>query len=126
MELRNIQASDLFALVKMLKKLGIKDLKSVFNTEDIKSLREKSKNGEKIDYIEIGINGVMSIFTIIIENIDKIENDFYVFVGNIANTEPTEIATMKIDKFMELINEIVHKEEFKDFFNQALKLIKKV
>ena len=124
MELRHIQASDLFALVKMLKKLGLKDLKSVFNTDEIKSLREKSKNGEKIDYVEIGINGVMSIFTIIIEKLDIIENDFYVFVGNIANTEPTEIATMKIDKFMELINEIVHKEEFKDFFNQALKLIK--
>lgn len=124
MELRNIQANDLFALVKMLKKLGIKDLKSVFNTSEIKSLREKKKNGEKIDYVEIGINGVMSILTILIENIDNIENDFYVFVGNIANTEPTEIATMKIDKFMELINEIVHKEEFKDFFNQALKLIK--
>lgn len=124
MELRNIQASDLFALVRMLKKIGIKDLKSVFNTDEIKSLREKSKNGEKIDYVEIGINGVMSIFTIIIEKLDIIENDFYVFVGNIANTEPTEIATMKIDKFMELINEIVHKEEFKDFFNQALKLIK--
>lgn len=124
MELRKIQANDLFALVKMLKKLGIKDLKNVFNASEIKSLREKSKNGEKIDYVEIGINGVMSILTIIIENLDIIENDFYVFVGNIANTEPTEIATMKIDKFMELINEIVHKEEFKDFFNQALKLIK--
>ena len=96
MELRNIQAKDLFALVKMIKKLGLKDLKSVFNTDEIKSLREKSKNGEKIDYVEIGINGVMSIFTIIIEKLDIIEDDFYVFVGNIANTEPTEIATMKM------------------------------
>ena len=124
MELRNIQAKDLFALVKILKKLGIKDLKSVFNTDEIKSLREKKKNGDKIDYVEIGINGVMSILTILIEKLDIIEDDFYVFVGNIANTEPTEIATMKIDKFMELINEIVHKEEFKDFFKQALKLTK--
>lgn len=124
MELRNIQAKDLFALVKMLKKLGVKDLKSVFNTDEIKSLREKKKNGDKIDYVEIGINGVMSILTILIEKLDIIEDDFYVFVGNIANTEPTEIATMKIDKFMELINEIVHKEEFKDFFKQALKLTK--
>lgn len=124
MELRNIQANDLFALVRMLKKLGVKDLRSVFNTDEIKSLREKRKNGEKIDYVEIGINGVMSILTLLIEKLDVIENDFYVFVGNIANTKPTEIATMKIDKFMELINEIVHKEEFKDFFNQALKLIK--
>ena len=61
---------------------------------------------------------------VIFENLPSVENDLYSFVGSVAGIKAKDVATMDIGEFMDLVISIVQKDEFKDFFKRASKLIK--
>lgn len=125
MELRKLQASDLFSMVRILNGIGIKNVKDAINVDEIKNLKSTmtEENSTSVTS-EIGINVVMSVVGVILENLPVVENDLYTFVGSVANMKANAVAKMDIGEFMDLLIEIVKKEEFKDFFNRASKLIK--
>ena len=129
MELRKLQATDLFIIVKIINTLGIKKIKESISIDEIKNAREKIKedNSNKNEvYKEIGTNVIMSIVDVVIENIPLIEQDLFNFIGNLASVKSEEIAKMDIGDFMDLLIAIIKKEEFKDFFGRALRLTKSV
>ena len=65
----------------------------------------------------------MSVLGILLENLPLIEQDLYNFVGSVAGIKAKDVAKMDINKFVDLLIEIINKEEFKDFFKRASKLI---
>ena len=73
---------------------------------------------------KVGVNVIMSIAGTIIENLPKVEQDVYTFCGNVAGIKPNDVARLEIGEFMDLLIEIFTKDEFKDFFKRASKLIK--
>ena len=128
MELRNLQATDIFLIVKILNKIGYEKIRKEINVDEIMSVREKisTTNDEKKKtslIAEYGVNVVMSVLGILLENLPLIEQDLYNFVGSIAGIKAKDVAKMDINKFVDLLIEIVNKEEFKDFFKRASKLI---
>ena len=125
MVLRNLQSSDLFAMVKILNKLGIKNIKDSIDMKEIREARKNiTKENEKEVASEIGTMVIMSIITIVLENLPEIENDLYKFIGGIANIKDKDVAKMGINEFTDLLFEIANKEDFKDFFKRASKLIR--
>ena len=125
MELRRLQATDLFGMVKILNGIGLKNFKDVINVNEIKEMRKNMTGDNEAEVIsDIGMNVVMSALTIILEHLPSVETDLYNFVGSIANMKSKDVAKMDIGDFMELLISIAQKEEFKDFFNRASKLIK--
>ena len=127
MELRKLQATDLFIIVKIINALGIKKIKESINIDEIKEARLKilEDGSNKNDvYKEIGTKVIMSVIDVVIENIPLIEQDLFKFMGNLANVKPEEIAKMDIGDFMDLLIAVIKKEEFKDFFGRALRLTK--
>lgn len=130
MELRRLQASDLFSMVKILNGIGLKNVKDAINQEDIAEARKKAQyateNGLDVADIasEVGTNIIMSVLGVVLEHLPNVEKDLYNFLGSVANIKASEVAKMEIADFMTLIVEIVKKEEFADFFKQASKLIK--
>ena len=125
MELRRLQATDLFSMVKILNGIGLKNFKDVIDTDKIKEMR-KSINDDNAEQVvsDIGINVVMSVLSVILENLPSVETDLYNFVGSVANMKSKDVAKMDIGDFMDLLISIAQKEEFKDFFKRASKLIK--
>ena len=125
MELRRLQATDLFSMVKILNGIGLKNFKDVIDTDKIKEMR-KSINDDNAEQVvsDIGMNVVMSVLSVILENLPSVETDLYNFVGSVANMKAKDVAKMDIGDFMDLIISIAQKEEFKDFFKRASKLIK--
>ena len=125
MELRRLQATDLFSMVKILNGIGLKNFKDVIDTDKIKEMR-KSINDDNAEQVvsDIGMNVVMSVLSVILENLPSVETDLYNFVGNVANMKAKDVAKMDIGDFMDLLISIAQKEEFKDFFKRASKLIK--
>ena len=124
MELRRLQATDLFAMVRVLNAIGFKELKTVINFDEITRARENitSENKESVT-IELGTNIIMSLIPFIIEKLAVAENEIYTFVGGIAGMKTKDVAKMDVIEFIDLITEIFQKEEFKDFFKRASKLI---
>lgn len=125
MELRRLQATDLFSMVKILNGIGLKNFKDVIDTDKIKEMR-KSINDDNAEQVvsDIGMNVVMSVLSVILENLPSVETDLYNFVGSVANMKAKDVAKMDIGDFMDLLISIAKKEEFKDFFKRASKLIK--
>ena len=125
MELRRLQATDLFSMVKILNGIGLKNFKDVIDTNKIKEMR-KSINDDNAEQVvsDIGMNVVMSVLSVILENLPSVETDLYNFIGSVANMKAKDVAKMDIGDFMDLLISIAQKEEFKDFFKRASKLIK--
>lgn len=128
MELRNLQATDIFLIVKILNKIGYEKIRKEINVDEIMSVREKLSTTDdekkKTSLIaEYGVNVVMSVLGILLENLPLIEQDLYNFVGSVAGIKAKDVAKMDINKFVDLLIEIINKEEFKDFFKRASKLI---
>ena len=124
-ELRRLQASDLFAMVRLLNVIGFKELKTVINLEEIKEARKNitDENKETL-YVEMGTKIITSLVPFIFEKLSVAENEIYTFVGGIANMKVKDVSKMDAIDFIDLLTEIFKKEEFKDFFKRASKLIK--
>lgn len=123
--MRNLQATDIFSVVKILNGIGLKNIKEAINLDEINNLR-KGMTEDNADAIisQVGVNVVMSIATVILENLPKVENDLYTFVGSVINLKAKDVAKMDMGEFMDVLITIIQKEEFKDFFKRASKLIK--
>ena len=125
MELRKLQASDIFSMVRIINGIGFKTIKDGINVDEINEIR-KGITDENSDVIasKVGTNVVMSILGTLIENLPKVENDVYEFAGNVAGMKAKDVAKMDAGDFIELLISIFTKDEFKDFFSRASKLIK--
>ena len=125
MELRKLQASDIFSMVRIINGIGFKTIKDSINVEEINEMR-KGMTEENSDTVasQVGMNVVMSILGTVVENLPKIENDVYEFAGNVAGMKAKDVAKMDAGDFIELLISIFTKDEFKDFFSRASKLIK--
>lgn len=123
--MRNLQATDIFSVVKILNGIGLKNVKEAIDFEEINKIR-KGMTEENADVIssQVGLNVVMSLATVIIENLPKVENDLYNFIGSIIDVKAKDVAKMDMGEFMDVLITIIQKEEFKDFFKRASKLIK--
>ena len=124
-EMRKLQATDIFSVVKILNGIGLKNVKEAIDFEEINKIR-KGMTEENADVIssQVGLNVVMSLATVIIENLPKVENDLYNFIGSVIDVKAKDVAKMDMGDFMDLLITIIQKEEFKDFFKRASKLIK--
>ena len=124
-EMRKLQATDLFSVVKILNGIGLKNVREAINIEEINDVRKgMTKGNEDVITSQIGLNVVMSLATVILENLPKIENDLYNFIGSVIDVKPKDVAKMDMGDFMDVLITIIQKEEFKDFFKRASKLIK--
>ena len=136
-EMRSLQASDIFSVVKILNGIGLNNVKEAINIEEINNIRKRmtednseddsennsEDNSEKV-YSQVGVKVVMSVATVILENLPKVENDLYTCVGSVIGVKAKDVAKMDMGDFMDVLISIIQKEEFKDFFKRASKLIK--
>ena len=125
MELRKLQSSDLFRMVRIINGIGFKTIKDSINVDEINKLR-KGMTEENTDEItsQVGVSVVMSILGVVIENLPKVENDVYEFCGSVAGMKPKDVSKMEMGEFMDLLVAIFKMDGFKDFFSRASKLIR--
>ena len=124
-EMRNLQATDIFSIVKILNGIGLKNIKEAIDFEEINKIRKgMTEDNASAITSQVGVNVVMSIATVILENLPNIENDLYTFVGSVIGIKTKDVAKMDMGEFMDVLIAIIQKEEFKDFFKRASKLIK--
>lgn len=113
MELRELKASDLGQVCKILTQIGFKEIRNCF---DVSMMKDK-KNLEKV-----GMEIVFGIGSVIVENIPKAQKDIDVFLASLTGKKVDEIQDLSIVEYGDLIITVVQKDEFKDFFKLAVKL----
>jgi hypothetical protein len=136
-ELRDLQADDLFVLVSIVSKIGIKEFKACFESNDvkdaIKAMFDQKGNadddGEKADadddgFVSVGISVALDIAAILMANIGRCKNDIYSLLANLSGMKAADIAKLPVMTFTSMVVDLVKKKEFADFFQEAVKLFK--
>ena len=133
-KLRDLCAEDVFPMLTIIKKIGIKEFKECFSKETLESIVEMFMDGAKAEnknendtLVAVGISilpSVLDVADVLIGNIAKCENEFYKFLENISNLSIDQIKKLKMADFFEMIVDVLKKEEFKDFFKVVSRLFK--
>lgn len=133
-ELRNLEADDLFIVINIINKIGIKEFKACFESEEVKSavlnMAKKTDDSadaetdDSADVVSIGVSVAFDIATILLANIGKCKNDIYALLAHLSGMKEKEIAKLPVKTFTSMVVDLVQKEEFADFFQDAVKLFK--
>lgn len=120
--LRNLEAKDIAPMASILSKIGIKEIKDCFNSEDIKSLTDGKTTEEAIG--AVGIAVMFDIVGVILGNYEKCQNDIFKFLASLSGKDIKQIESLPLDTFTEMVIDVVRKEEFVDFIKVVSKLFK--
>lgn len=119
-ELRNLTAEDMFPMFQILSKIGVKEFRSCFETEDIKKIGSE----EGVDVQAVGLSVMLNIGGVVLSNIGKCKEDIYQLLAQLSGMAKKEIANLPMNTFVEMVIDVFRKEEFKDFFQAVSKLLK--
>lgn len=120
-ELRELCAKDSFLMVKIINKIGIKNFKKCFETDELKALIDQG--GKDVDVKAIGIGVMLDIASVVLENLPSCEKEIYDFLASLSGLKPAEIGQMSMGEFTKMIVDVFKKEEFVDFFQVVSELV---
>lgn len=119
---RTLTSKDIFPICGILRKIGVKELRSAFSNAD--GINPKDK---KIDLTAIGMDIFFDITGTIVSNLPSCEREIYTFLSSVVRKDDggemsvDELKEMPMGDFAQVIMDVVSKQEFKDFFKVALK-----
>ena len=115
-KLRALGAKDVFIVSKILSQIGLKEFKEAF---DLKLLSGDEKSIETV-----GMSVFLDMSQVLLSNLPKCENDIYTFLSSLSGMDKKEVETLPMNTFIEMIIDVIKKEEFADFFKLVSKLFK--
>ena len=120
------KAPDTFIMAKIIGKIGINKFSNLLKKEEIQDLAKEimAKNEINSNDIETitGIGVFMEIGQIVLENIDKCENDVYKLLSSTSNLTEEEVKELDGVTFLEMIIDFFKRNM--DFIKAASKYVK--
>ena len=123
--LRKLEAGDLFPLVTIVSKIGIKEIKNCFATDDVmEAIKNMGADSENNGIEKIGLSLAIEIANVVFAHLQYCRDEIYLLLSQLSGKKQDEIAHMPMHIFMQMIIDVIRKEEFKDFFGAAAGLLK--
>ncbi len=119
-ELRELKATDMGAICKIVTAIGIREFKQCFSDDNVRAIIGEGK----VNVEAVGLSIMFDIAGIIISNIPKAEVEIQAFLASLAGVKLAEIKEMSFADYGEMIIDVVMKDDFKDFFGRVIKLFK--
>lgn len=124
-ELRNLTAEDIFPMFRIISKIGVKEFKSCFESDEVmKAIATSGEDGSANITTAVGLTVMMEVVNLLVDHLPDCKNDIYQFLANLSGMQKDEIAALPMMTFIEMIVDVIKKEEFKDFFRVVSKLFK--
>ena len=134
---RTLGAQDVFLMVRILNKIGFRQVKECLSADNIQALINAAASGSDTQDTQdaqadqesvlasVGVGVAIDAFGLLLENLPKCEADIYQLLAQTSNLSVDTIkAPGNAVMFMEMIVDFLHKKEFGDFFKVAKKLLK--
>ena len=126
--LRALCAKDVFPMVKIIRKIGLKDIGKAFNPEEIKAITESVSEEENatVDSIAetVGVAVVLKIVDVILENLEAAEQEIFGFLGGLAGMIADEVGSLPMDVFFEMLVDTFQSKEFVGFMKVVSRFLK--
>lgn len=121
--LRELRASDVFFMSKIISTIGINEFKDVVQSDAIKSaISVKTVNDDVV--ASVGMTVMLDFANVILGNLPKCEKDIYAFLSGLSGIDKKQIESMPMNTFMGMVIDVIQKDEFKDFIGVVSKLFK--
>ena len=122
-ELRGLQAKDLFLLTRVVSALGINKIAEVFNSKiNIGAIAGEDVTNE--DAVrEIGYGTIIELVGIVIDNLPNCQDDLFKFLSAISNLSEKQVEELPLGDFVNMVSDVIKKQEFRDFFTQAARFL---
>ena len=129
--LRDLEADDIFIMVNIINKIGIKEFKTLLVSDEIRGavndVRENKGANE-----EVFVSVALDVASILLSNIVKCKGDIYDIgkqdiydlLAALTGLNAADVAKLPLKTFAGMIFELVKKREFADFFQGAAKFLK--
>ena len=122
---RRLSAEDMFLMLTIIKKIGVKELKKCIDGDNIAELVGNLKNSgaDEKAVAAIGISVLLEAVDIIIGNLPKCEKEIYQLLAQVSGLDEDYIKKDMI-LFTEMVIDFVKKDEFPDFIKVVSRLFK--
>lgn len=122
--LRALEARDVFAVSRIIGKIGVQNIKKCFGGEDFRAaLGDAQKKGEEA-FEALGVSVVIDVVGVLVEHLPDCEKELFAFLGSMTGKAAADIAKMPPEEFFDLVVDIVKLPGFSGFFKRALRLFK--
>ena len=102
--LRELKADDIFLVVKIVNKIGFKEMKGCFNSPEVRTAISSAANGKEVDMSAVGMTVMLEIAGLVLEHLPICKED---------------IANLSSGVFTKMVMDVIRKDEFKDFFQDV-------
>ncbi len=124
--LRTLTAGDIFPMLRILSKVGMKEISQCFENEEVrKAIDNASKGGSEADATGVGMAVVTDMAGLLLEHLPDCKDDIFKFLASVSGLTVSDIDAMSMADFAEMIFAVVYKEEFGDFFTAVAKSFKR-
>lgn len=104
--MRKLNTTDVFKAFRLITKSGLKD--------KLNAYIDQLAKGEIESLETVGFSGFMTILEALTD--EKCEKLFYEFLSNPYEMKPSEVASLELDKQMELLKQLYEENNLKSFF----------
>jgi membrane protease subunit (stomatin/prohibitin family) len=119
MEMRKLLAMDLFPLLNIIAKIGIKDLIKKFFEQRAEASKSEHKNLE-----EIGQQAIAELLEILLMNIGRAREEINALLADLCGVEKSEIEKLPMDEYMGLLMNFFTQPEFMASLNAIISSFK--
>lgn len=122
--LRNLEADDLFLVVKLVNKIGVRKMKDCFSSPEVKEAITGAASGEEANLSAVGMSVMLEIAGLVLENLPDCKNEIYDLLAKLSGMTREYIATLPSGTFTKMVMDVIRKDEFKDFFQDVFGSLK--
>ena len=125
--LRGLNADDLFDVIRIVTKIGVREVKKCFAAEDLKKMLNDMKeegNENESTVAVVGLSVIMDVASLVLEHLPECKSDLYRLLSNLSGMQETEISVLPAGTFFGMIMDVLKHPSFNDFFQQLVGLFK--
>ena len=126
--LRDLSADDLFVVLKIVNKIGVKEVKNCFSAAEMKNDIQTLANAagdENSEFVAaVVLSVMMSVASLIIERLPECKTELYDFLASLSGMKAKEVAAMPMGEFFGMVMDVLKHPSFTDFFQRVVGLFK--
>lgn len=122
--LRSLRADDMFAMLRIINKIGLKDVKECFNSVEVRQAIGEAKGADDALASAIGMQIMLDVAALLVSKLPDCEKELYEFLASLSSMKAKDIAALPMTGFYDMVMGVFQKDDFKDFFQRVVGSLK--
>ena len=113
--IRPLTGDDIFPMCGIISSLGEDAISKCLDSPMVKM----AMAGEEVDESSVGVAVMAKAAVVILGRLADCREALYAFLASLTGLAPEEIGSMPPGQLVRMVSEVVHREDFRDFFSAA-------